>query len=658
MRHSIGIIVPVPPVKNDQHPLSKATLFYKHFFFWESSKMYITYCRNQISMNPVVEDTTSYRLNATAGSFRPTYLVRVSDWKKVPGHEAKNGYCALSYVWKQSVEIVPKNEHGDYDCIDNAKHCIVEGNNNAKSDNNISTKTKHFFMRTKKDRIAMVPAKEGEPNEYIPQFLPSKKSKATVKHVTYSQLLQHICQDFQIEYLWYDKLCIDSSNKETKLQEIKRMHCIYLNARYTVAIVPELHVHDPKDFNTQLRSSSDTYANAKAWEDIERSLWWKRSWTLQETLMSRNILIVGADTHKWQHSFHTNNIPTTYDEFSVWMLDFINQSQDGRGGSINQALSQAHFRASSKEHDRIFSLINIFPGMFKNMEISYERDIKSTFNYCYRTMVINDMSILCFGSNLYIDGKETQTNTMTSHHLPSWTGVSGLHLTDRITTTSTNWLLPSSPSVDDDMFLHISTKYYKTLSVSPYSHGCYSTLAHRENKKPWYNQMAMYLDRRGATDLFTTGDNDMILIDWAVTMDTGALCFATHYSQLQPPSQHIVTTTTIQGPRPLSLTEDCQECILLPILLKSHKMYTYLVKGSEPLQLRNEYDVYYYFLPVFKKCGNTNGSEEERFKAIGIYLLGGPDDETHLRQYSEDEILKMVFSDDATHDQVKEFVIQ
>ncbi|KAI9262298.1 hypothetical protein BDA99DRAFT_537638 [Phascolomyces articulosus] len=313
--------------------------------------MYITYCRNQRSLNVV--NTAQYRRDATAGEYRPTYLIRVSDWKKVPGKQVETGYCALSYVWEQSGDVVQK-ENGEYDCIDNEGHCIIEG-----------------YDMNKGDLTTMTPIEE---EKCEVQFLPSTRSKATIKHVTYEELLQQICKDFQIEYLWYDKICIDQFNNKIKLREIKQMHKIYGNACYTVAIVPEVHIHDPKDFDTIDPLCENTEASSKAWVDMaQRSLWWKRSWSLEETMSSKRILVIGTDTHFWQHSFHTCNTPTTDDAFSSRMLDFANQQQGG--GSVNQALSQAHFRTSSKEHDKIFSLANIFPDLFKNMKINYEMEV-------------------------------------------------------------------------------------------------------------------------------------------------------------------------------------------------------------------------------------------------------------------------------------------
>ncbi|KAI9249788.1 hypothetical protein BDA99DRAFT_590003 [Phascolomyces articulosus] len=572
-------------------------------------------------------------------SFFIVFSLFVTSWStiKVPGKQVETGYCALSYAWEQSGDVVQK-ENGEYDCIDSGRHCIVEGYDTGK--NGFFPKIRRMLRRKKRDSVTMIPTGEEE-NKFEVQFLPSTRIKATIKRVTYEELLQQICKDFEIEYLWYDKICIDQSDHEIKLREIKQMHKIYSNACYTVAIVPEVHIYDPKDFDISNSFRDTTEASIKAWVDMTvRSLWWKRSWTLEETISSKRILVIGTDTHFWQHSLLTCDIPTTYDTFSIWMLDFANQQQGG--GGVNQALSQTHFRSSSKEHDKIFSLANIFPDMFKNMKINYEIDIKTTLNHFYRTIAIHDISILCFGSNLFKNGEEIRVNTMKNYNLPSWTGVSGEHLRHRIATTTT-WLQPQH-SICDDMLLHISTKYYKTLWVAPYDCGCFSPLSH--DKHQWYQQIDKLGEREKAKGLSITVEEDTALIDWAIKMRYVLGCFATHYYQPQD--------APVRRARPLSLTEDCNECIILPILLKSYSVLVWNIEGLPTLKFFDSYS-HNYLLPVIKKYVDAANGTKERYKAIGIYYLGAPND-GDLSSDDSDEILSSIFGD--VHSEAKEFIIQ
>ncbi|KAI9244677.1 hypothetical protein BDA99DRAFT_594265 [Phascolomyces articulosus] len=513
-------------------------------------------------------DTTQYRLNARAGDFRPTHLIRVSDLEKVPGEEATNGYCALSYCWEQSGEIVQEND--GYKCIDN---------------------------------------------------------------------------DFQIEYLWYDKVCIDQSDMKARQQEIKQMHRIYGNACYTVAFIPEVGITDSNNFHTiSDKYPSATKAHIEAVQNIwVESSWRKRSWTLEEVMMSKRILIVGANANLWQHSLHTCNIPITHNLFSAWMLDFHNQH--GGGGSANQALSEAHFRTSSREHDKIFSLASIFHDMFKDIKNDYTSDVKTTFHNFYRTVATNDLSILCFGSDLELDESKTHINTMKDYQLPTWTGVDGAHSRERVTTTTALMDLPHY--ICDGMLLHISTKYYKTLFILPFGSGGYTS----ESRGKQLDKQIFDMKRKRQQSMrsyLTEEEKDALLNRMGVMYKT-TNCFPTHHQHQEghPPMKIV----------PLSLTEDCEECTILPILFKTHYVVLKDAEETPALKLLDGY-FYSYLLPVFKRCMNSAGTT--RYKAIGVYYLGNQEDKDFcIESDNPDKILKAVFGDeDAIHDDVEEFIIE
>ncbi|KAI9262407.1 hypothetical protein BDA99DRAFT_511123, partial [Phascolomyces articulosus] len=328
------------------------------------------------------------------------------------------------------------------------------------------------------------------------------------------------------------------------------------------------------------------------------------------------------------------------------MLDFANQPV---GGSVNQALRQAHFRTSSKEHDKIFSLANIFPEIFKKMEIDYKINVMTAFQYFYRTMVTKDLSILCFGSNLRVKGTILRLSTMMNHHLPSWTGVSGTHLPIHINTTSTWLQLP--PSVCDEMLLYISTQKYKKLTIVPYDHGCFSPLSNND-KERWYQQIATFKKREDSKGPYNnTVSESTALMDWAIKMKNVSYCQATHYYHSED-----AASTTMQI-RPLSLTEDCNDCIILPILFQINTpIYTTVDIEGSTLRTISGY-THDFSLPVLKRCMNDiNNPTEERYKAIGLFYLGSPY-HRDLNSKDPDEILYSIFKDDTVHNEVKEFII-
>ena len=237
--------------------------------------MYITYCRNQKSVD--LDEKTSYRLSLKGGKYHPTWLIRVSDWIRVPSSEAVNGYNTLSYCWRQSGD-VKKTDNGKYDLIDNGKHCIVDGYNVLETDSN------------------------GKQNKYIMQSQPNFETMVKT-YVEYTKLLQQVCLDFKVDYVRYDKECIDQKDDNAKSKEIKEMHNIYRNARYTIVMVPEVKIYDPAHFGYEVTRYGHE-AQRRVIRDIMRSQWWERSWTLEEVMMSKRILVVGTDTNLFQHALH------------------------------------------------------------------------------------------------------------------------------------------------------------------------------------------------------------------------------------------------------------------------------------------------------------------------------------------------------------------
>ena len=575
--------------------------------------MYIKYHRNQKSLD--FEDKTNYRLGLAGGDYRPTWLVRVSDWKKVPGQEAVDGYHTLSYCWGQSGEIVKRNDNSEeYDCIDNGYHCIVEYVK--------KRKPRNFFRHTIK------------------------------KYVKYDELLQQVCKDFQVEYVWYDKLCIDQLDNEIKLKQIKEMHKVYRNARCTVAMVPELHSLIPKHFENK-DYQHGTWSRLFAVLDLYDSHWMKRSWTLEEVMMSKRILFVGTDINMIQHSLHTTDFPTVVDLFSDTLLDFGGENREK--GSINQALSQAHFRTSTKPHDMIFALVNTFAHMFDDIDLNYDTDIGTTFNTFYRTIATRDLSILCFGSNQLTNGAIESKSTMGNYSLPSWTGVDGHHAYDRVDST----IHPSLKyNIEiDDMCMYITTSCYWDISIVPYDGGCFSSSIANKYVTNTFSNHAHRINvarLKGREINMKTAGKNTVLQEWDVNI-SNVCCFMTHYHKPSPGSHSQI--------RPLSLTEDCKACIVLPILLKLYKsVYSTTVECSF-----GGYE-HSYFLPVFRKSFDGTG----RYKAVGIYYVGDDaNSESHTFNWNHcvdrddvcpekqpEEILNILFESNHHGSVPEEFVIE
>ncbi|KAI9268254.1 hypothetical protein BDA99DRAFT_598137 [Phascolomyces articulosus] len=162
-----------------------------------------------------------------------------------------------------------------------------------------------------------------------------------------------------------------------------------------------------------------------------------------------------------------------------------------------------------------------------------------------------------------------------------------------------------------------------------------------------------------------TRNKNACLMYWFVSMKTFSGFFATHYYQRHPDDPHT-------RPRPLSLTEDCDECFVLPILCDSHMSihedvdeYSHL-GGPTLIRTIDRYS-HIFYLPVFRASPNTDG----QYKAIGIYLVSNLQEN---REYAvtrwnhsigrddvptrdPHEILNTLFEKN-NHDEAREFIIE
>ncbi|KAI9259568.1 hypothetical protein BDA99DRAFT_513568 [Phascolomyces articulosus] len=614
-------------------------------------KMFIEYySSDQRFVEP--ELSSDCWLSATGGTYRPTWLVRTSDWELVPGSEAKNGYCALSYCWEQSGEIIKMENCDEYDCNNNPGHRLVikkpealasaptllestgsidVSNESNTSNNDYDDDGDDFDYDYDHDHD-----KNGDNNmmdsEY--QYMPilerarRKNRDKVTQMVTYDGILQQICQDFQIDYLWYDKLCINQTNKAEKLREIKQMHLIYSNARFTVALVPEVNITNPADFERP-----DPYAKTKARKKahdiiMSKSQWSKRSWTFEELMMSKRILIVGRNVHAW-HQANTydekdddnSNEESLLSPFAdplVQILDFKNRKLK----SANQVLKYAQFRTSAKEHDKIFALANIFHGVIP-IDIDYDSDIQQVVYNFYRRVAERDLSVMCFGTVRSKGGGVRLKSMMSCYRLPSWTGVRGLHTHGAVHTTQ----LPTSDSdrsdhfIDNEMRLHIKCKY---LSIQPTKHDDSHPDACVLKGKAYLfdghnTEAATFISQSTTSNSNDKKKKKNKVKSDPTSMMGNAGCGATHYWKPTTLPGQIsslcsdddeATSTTFQ----LSLTTQyCTDCVILPILFDSQRPC--FVEQIDGTGWKTEYR-HSYFLPVLSKKANSSA-----YMAIGIVLF-------------------------------------
>ena len=302
----------------------------------------------------------------------------------VEGSTVEDHYWTISYSWNQSGEIID-NDDGDYIRIDECEHEI----------------------------ITYEPGPDGAYDWMTIKTV--DPDTADNQHVSFEQLIQKICLDFGVQYIWYDQMCINQDDHDAKIHEIKQMHHIYKNSRCTIALVPELEFAG----GTDEAGLDDTDLNI-----IPESQWSRRIWTLEEAYMSNTILFLGRNVHLWSSDLDIDGSAVT-DHF----LKNI-QSKTDHKWLASTTLWYARTRTSTKAHDRVFALINIFPELKDGINFSYRQPLMDLMVEFYELLAQNDLSILLYGAANYIESDEeiAANRREEASLLPSWTGSAGLHL--------------------------------------------------------------------------------------------------------------------------------------------------------------------------------------------------------------------------------------
>ncbi|KAG2214929.1 hypothetical protein INT45_010573 [Circinella minor] len=317
--------------------------------------------------------------------------------KVVEGSKVQEGYCALSYSWDQSGEIIKSEANEKSYRIDQGKHEIV-----------YPAKTVRKKPRGR------------------------KRIRRKVKFVKFEELIQEICKDFNIKYIWYDQMCINQNDEKAKYSEISQMHQIYSNTYCTIALVPEMTAVSYKLYPGFKLSSG--YINL--YYAFQKAQWMKRMWTLEEAILSSKVVFIGKNIHCWYHQISGYDFPIFYKDCT----------------DVPCVLHFAHARTSTKEHDHIFALANMFPEIMKEITVNYDQDIQELMVQFYGLLAKQDLSILCFGKHDRYKimcktsisyGIEDNSTSETDYffplqgfNLPSWTGVYGKHYRAGYYTTS------------------------------------------------------------------------------------------------------------------------------------------------------------------------------------------------------------------------------
>jgi len=200
-----------------------------------------------------------------------------------------------------------------------------------------------------------------------------------------------VCRCLNIPYLWVDSICICQDDPETKHNQLAMMDVIYSAAHVTLVDGRGINANDVglARVSTPALRTNDTiivdHVKYVILEDpisaVERSAWRSRGWTLQETMLSKRLLVfletdcllicpsgVQAD------SFHDQN-------HQPISLQFYKMDIPDLGGSIAKWYNETRkgtmvFRSAQKAyHEGVLTALNDY--LPRNL--SFEQDIENAF---------------------------------------------------------------------------------------------------------------------------------------------------------------------------------------------------------------------------------------------------------------------------------------
>ncbi|KAI9264951.1 hypothetical protein BDA99DRAFT_507304 [Phascolomyces articulosus] len=349
--------------------------------------MYLTYDTNQIPYGEANTVEQQQQRTSSAPPFRPRWLIRISDMKKVPGEQAskEDGYCALSYSWTWSGERVT-DKKGNQTVEDKGKHQIISSTG-------------------------------------IPQ------------DAKFIDVLRKIAQDLNVKYLWFDRECVAMDQEEDKLNSLRTMDLTYSHADFTLALVPEMEAsHELKSIYPTNNDNNLSQEQQRLYiETLENCLnkiitceWSTRVWLLVEAMMSKRILYMGKDAHVWSDGLaqYTSSIRSGA-KVSLEAIQSLSSFTTASHKDASKILWHAHRRNTSLDYDRVFALIHIFSTIDMPIRYGASEDLPNYMIEFYTKLIKKDWTMLCFGKQHpdYPCRMERYTEFM-----PSWTGISGTHI--------------------------------------------------------------------------------------------------------------------------------------------------------------------------------------------------------------------------------------
>lgn len=200
-----------------------------------------------------------------------------------------------------------------------------------------------------------------------------------------------------IEWLWADMLCIDQSNDKDKIIEIPKMGDYYKNATSCLMYIPAVNLHMIKSILNKISTIDDDEELSNIGNILLKYLhksgfltdnWWKRVWTLQEFILSKNIIIcsnnetlsintlINIFTKIIKLDYLSIESLNIYEKYFIDVVIFKSNNEY----NIKQVLKLMEQRCCVKVNDRIYGMLGLFPKI--KIKVTYEKSLEEiSYNF-------------------------------------------------------------------------------------------------------------------------------------------------------------------------------------------------------------------------------------------------------------------------------------
>ncbi|RYN99055.1 hypothetical protein AA0120_g1868 [Alternaria tenuissima] len=168
-----------------------------------------------------------------------------------------------------------------------------------------------------------------------------------------------------IRYVWVDTCCIDKTSSAELSEAINSMFRWYGNAYVCYAYLDDVNVSSEAEITNS--TSNDCFSK----NELAKSRWFTRGWTLQELIAPRNIVFYGKD---WRRIGKKASMCAALEHITGISADTLVGLDSVEDQSIAKRMSWMAGRTTTRTEDMAYSLMGIFDV---NMPLLYGEGYKA-----------------------------------------------------------------------------------------------------------------------------------------------------------------------------------------------------------------------------------------------------------------------------------------